>query len=307
MVARLAASAATVLLAVLALAGAVSGRSSIDVRVTVFGDSAATAMAYDPDAKRVLGRGIDLKLEIAACRRIGDASCPYDGVRPPNVIDRATDLGRELGSVVVVIVGYNDYEASYGQNIEDALAAFRKAGVERVLWSTLRAERQSYVTMNETIAAIARKHPELTVLDWNAVSRENPAWLQPDGIHLTPAGANGMAAMVNDALVRLGAAPPATPTPKPAVKAKRKFLAITSQALPVARTGRLYSVRLHATGGTSPYRWMRTGGILVPGLRLTVDGRLAGRATRPGTFKLRLRVVDRAGAARARILSLRIV
>ena len=166
-----------------------------------------------------------------------------------------------------------------------------------------RAERQSYVTMNETIAAIARKHPELTVLDWNAVSRENPAWLQPDGIHLTPAGANGMAAMVNDALVRLGAALPATPTPKPAVKAKRKFLAITSQALPVARTGRLYSVRLHATGGTSPYRWMRTGGILVPGLRLTVDGRLAGRATRPGTFKLRLRVVDRAGAARARILS----
>ena len=52
------------------------------------------------------------------------------------MIDRATDLGRELGSVVVVIVGYNDYEASYGQNIEDALAAFRKAGVERVLWST---------------------------------------------------------------------------------------------------------------------------------------------------------------------------
>ena len=83
MVARLAASAATVLLAVLALAGAVSGRSSIDVRVTVFGDSAATAMAYDPDAKRVLGRGIDLKLEVAACRRVGDASCPYDGCGRP--------------------------------------------------------------------------------------------------------------------------------------------------------------------------------------------------------------------------------
>ena len=54
MVAHLAASAATALIAVLALAGAVSGRSSVDVRVTVFGDSAATAMAYDPDAKRVM-------------------------------------------------------------------------------------------------------------------------------------------------------------------------------------------------------------------------------------------------------------
>ena len=87
------------------VAGAQGGSAAPPVRVTVFGDSAATAMAYDPDAKRTLGRGIDLRLEVAACRRLGDTSCPYDGVRPPTVIERAATLGTEIGPVVVVIVG----------------------------------------------------------------------------------------------------------------------------------------------------------------------------------------------------------
>ena len=52
-----------------ALAGDIDGRS-VKTRVTVFGDSAATAMAYDPEARRTLGRGIDLRLEVAACRRL---------------------------------------------------------------------------------------------------------------------------------------------------------------------------------------------------------------------------------------------
>ena len=91
-----------------------------------------------------------------AARRL---SCPYDGVRPPNVIERATALGIELGPVVVVIVGYNDYEANYAMNIEQALAVFRTAGVERVLWATLRASRQSYASMNDMIRDAARRHP----------------------------------------------------------------------------------------------------------------------------------------------------
>ena len=257
-------------------------------------------MAYDPDAKKILARGIDLRLEVAACRRVGETSCPYDGVRPPNVIDRATELGRELGPVVVVIVGYNDYESTYAENIEAALATFRKAGVERVLWATLRAERQSYVSMNEAIVAAARKHPEMAVLDWNAAARARPDWLQPDGIHLTPAGANGMGALINDTLVQLGIAP------KPVAAPSRRLLTITSRALPGGRRGRVYSARLRATGGAAPYRWARIGGTLAAGLNLTADGRIAGLPSRSGKFKLRFRVVDRTGAARTRVFSLRI-
>jgi hypothetical protein len=287
-------------LSALALVASAQGGSTAATRITVFGDSAATAMAYDPTAKRVLGRGIDLRLEVAACRRVGDASCPYDGVRPPNVIDRATALGRDLGPVVVVIVGYNDYEANYAGNIEDALAAFRKAGVERVLWATLHETRSDYASMNDMIRDVARRHPEMTVLDWNAISRNNPDWFQPDGIHLTATGAEGMATMVNDALVDLGVAP------KTVAPSARKLLAISSRALPTGRLGRAYSVLLRATGGTMPYRWARVGGTLPPGVRLAVTGRVSGVPARAGRFTLRARVADRTGATRARVFSLRI-
>src|SRR5262245_27073884 len=228
MAVRRAALVATFAFALVSLAfvGAAAGHSSAALRVTVFGDSAATAMAYDPTAKQTLSRGIDLKLEVAACRRLGDTSCPYDGVRPPNVIDRATELGRDLGPVVVVIVGYNDYESNYAENIDDAMAVFRKAGVQHVLWATLHAERLSYLNMNDMILAAARKYPEVGVLDWNAVSKGRTDWFQPDGIHLTAAGAEGMAVMVSDALVELGVAP------KPVLAKPPTKLAISSRLLP---------------------------------------------------------------------------
>ena len=179
MAARTAAVAATIALCALLQVSLAPGGSTAATRVTVFGDSAATAMAYDPDARRTLGRGIDVRLELAACRRVGDASCPYDGVRPPNVIERATQLGSELGPAVVVVVGYNDYEANYAGNIEQALSVFAKAGVQRVLWLTLRESRQSYASMNDMIRDAARRHPELTVVDWNAASRSNPPGSSP--------------------------------------------------------------------------------------------------------------------------------
>ena len=153
---RQAALAATLALVSLVLVAGAAGHAATDVRVTIFGDSAATAMAYD------------------------------------------------LGPVVVVVVGYNDYEANYAENIDDAMAVFRKAGVQRVLWATLRAGRQSYVDMNDMILAAAKKYPEITVLDWDGLARNQPDWLQPDGIHLTPEGAEGMATMIETALIDLG-------------------------------------------------------------------------------------------------------
>jgi hypothetical protein len=290
-----------VAVAALAVTSLAHARPVAEARVTVFGDSAATAIAYDPDARRILSRGIDAKLELAACRRVGDTSCPYDGARPPNVIERATELGRGLGPVVVVIVGYNDYESRYAENIDDAMATFRKAGVEHVLWATLRAERQSYLTMNDAIFAAARRYQEMTVLDWNALAKGHDDWVQSDGIHLTAVGAQAMARMVNEQLVALGVAP------KPIAATARPPLQITSSVLPVGHRGRAYAGLLRATGGAGAYQWARIGGGIPPGLRLRTNGRLIGVPTRIGTFVLRTRVVDRAGVARTRAFRLRIV
>ena len=283
--------------AALALSGALTAAAhasdpgSGDVaRVTVFGDSSATAMAYDPKARAILGAGIDLRLEVAACRRLGNLSCPYDGVRPPNVIERASALGRELGPVVVVAVGYNDYETAYEENIEEALRVLSKAGVERVLWATLIEQRQSWARMNEMIIAAAKKHPEMIVLDWNARARGKDAWLQPDGVHLTPTGAQSMATMINEALVTLGVAS------RPHGPARQ--LSIAATTLPNGYVGRAYATRLQARGGTVPYRWTRLSGSLPPGLRLTTAGVVTGKPSRAGRYRFVARVVDRAGAAR---------
>ena len=155
--------------------------------------------------------------------------------------------------------------------------------------------------MNDMILAAAKKYPEITVLDWDALSKDQPDWFQPDGIHLTPPGAEGMAAMIEDALVGLGVAPKAVPPPS------RRLLAIASRSLPTAHEGRRYAVSLKAVGGKAPYRWARTAGSLSPGLRLTATGKLAGVPAKTGTFSLRVRVVDGAVTARAMILSLRVV
>ena len=288
---------ALVIAAALALSGALTaaalaadpGRSDA-TRVTVFGDSSATAMAYDPKARAILGTGIDLRLEVAACRRLGNLSCPYDGVRPPNVIERASALGRELGPVVVIAVGYNDYETTYEDNIEETLRVLAKSGVERVLWVTLIEERQSWARMNEMITAAAKKHPEMIVLDWNARARGKETWVQPDGVHLTPTGAQSMATMINEALVTLGVAS--------RQQAQSRALSIAARSLPNARVGRSYTTRLQARGGTVPYRWARAGGTLAPGLRLTTAGVVTGKPTHTGRYRFSVRVVDRTGAAR---------
>jgi len=271
-------------------------------RVTLFGDSIASAISYDPKARTVLGQGIDLRLEATPCRRLAQESCPYNGVRPPTVIDLVKAPGETLGDTVIVAVGYNDFEAAYADNIEDVLTALHADHVTRVLWVTLRAERHPYVTMNDAISTAASRHPELTVVDWNVYSRSHPDWFQPDGLHLNSAGAEAMAALFHDSLEALGI-PVATPKPTPP---SLRPVSIVSSALRSGSLGRKYSVALVARGGTKPYRWRRALGHIPAGLRLLADGRLSGVPRSAGSFAPVVRVTDARGVTATRKLTLRI-
>jgi len=284
--------AALALAAAALLAGSAVATAAVQ-RVTVIGDSIATAIEYDATARAILGQGVDLRLELAPCRRIAPDSCPYAGTRPPTLLDVVGRLGPALGPTVVVAVGYNDFEQAYADDIELALAALRKAGVTRVLWLTLRAERHSYLHMNELIRAAAARHPELTVVDWNIYSRSHPDWFQADGLHLTAAGAQAMATLVHRALADLRVAPPPP--------------AVVSPRLPAARVGRPYQARLVARGGTRPYSWSSAAGPLPAGLHLRAGGLIVGRPRRAGVFSLVLRVTDASRESASRRLSLRVL
>ena len=263
-------------------------------RVTVIGDSVASALPYDSGAVAILSQGVDLNLQLAPCRRLGGESCPYQGARPPNAIDLIKSLGASLGQTVIVAVGYNDYEDENAGEIEDALAALEAAGVHHVLWPTLRATDHSYLTMNDDIQAAATRHPEMTVVDWNVYSRSHPDWFVGDTPHLYGYGARAMATLFHKALVDVGVAPPTPP------------VRIVTAKLPDARRGKPYTVRLLARGGQPPYRWKQTAP-LPRGLILT-SGRLVGvPGAAPGPYKVKLRVSDSVGQTANRLIPLRVL
>ena len=66
---------------------------------------------------------------------------------------------------------------------------------------------------------------------------------------------------------------------------------ITTLALPNGVTNEVYSAKLTADGGTSPYAWSLTDGSLPPGLTLA-DGAISGTPTTTGAFNFVVQVSD---------------
>ncbi len=266
----------------------------------MIGDSVPDAIAYESEALATLRRGADVDLELAPCRRVGQTSCPYKDSTPPTVLQLVEKLGRTLaGSTVIVAVGYNDFEQAYAGNIEDALTALRALDVQHVLWLTLRAERQSYLAMNDMIRAAAERHPEMSVVDWNLYSRSHPDWFQPDGLHLTWQGARALATLLHETMVKLGIVAEAVPP-------ERRALTVSAAPVRRGRAGKPYAARLVAKGGKAPYRWTRASGVVPRGLRLTAAGRLTGTPTARGRFTFVVRVTDAARTSATRRVVLRI-
>jgi len=254
-------------------------------RVTVIGDSVASALSYAEASTEVLGEGVDLDLQLAPCRRLVGSSCPYGGSRPPTLVELLPTL--QLGSTVVVVVGYNDYESTFDDAVETSLQALRKAGVEHVLWLTLRAERQSYLSMNDVIRAAAPRHPEMTVVDWNLYSRSHPDWFQDDGLHLNGDGALALATLVHRSLDELGL-----------VAASR--LAVATTRLPTGRARRPFAALLATAGGTPPVVWRLKAGKLPAGVRVLRDGRLRGTPTIAGRSVATMEATDAKGQSVSR-------
>src|SRR5215469_14981731 len=110
--------AAVVVLGSLTVATAGARTTVTAPHVTLIGDSVADAIVQTSTAVAEVKREVSLSLQVAPCRRVEGDSCPYNGVRPPNLIDLVQSLGSGVGPNVIVAVGYNDHEDTYAQNIE---------------------------------------------------------------------------------------------------------------------------------------------------------------------------------------------
>ena len=193
--ARACALGLVVAVALLAVASA-SASQAAKPRVTVIGDSIAASFNYVPAATRYLGKGLDLRSDAVVCRRLVAASCPFQGSTPPTALEVIGARGGSLGSVVVINVGYNVWAAVY--DVDRVMRALRTAGVERVVWVTLREASTNaslYAQSNRRIRAANRRWKNLVVADWNAYSRGRP-WFREDGLHLSVSGAHGLARLL---------------------------------------------------------------------------------------------------------------
>ena len=273
-------------------------------RVTVFGDSVATALFWAP-AGAILQVGIDLDLQAAGCERIEDASCDIDGRAPPNVLSRLDTLGADLGQTVVMVIGYNEFAGNWVGSVNDVLDAFARHGVKRVIWLNMKEAEHPDINMNDQLAAIAATHPEVTVLDWNAYSRSHDDWFQGDGLHLIESGALAMATFIHSALVDAGVVKPpqasaaGTTTTTTTTTAAPRRLAVLTGRLPATTTNKPYRTFLRATGGVPPYRWRRFAK-LPPGIVLASDGLVAGMPRVAGTFRISVTVTDGKGSRASR-------
>lgn len=285
-------SLATALTAALTFAGllqAAAGADPSPPRVSVISDSILTSVTWAKDgvALAALSDGLDLQIDAGVGRRLNGQSAEFNGSYVPTTVDVINGWINQLGSIVVIVDGYNDLPDSFAGDVELTLDTLRDHGVQHVLWVNLHEVQPAFVARNAVLAAAAAHHPELRVLDWNSYSAGHPDWYQNDFIHLIPAGGVAIATWVNQAIVDT-LAPPPPPDPALTVPAPQPIR---------GQVGVRVDRRLQAFGGTAPLHWHTTGRALSHvRLHLLASGELTGTPTHRGRFALPVEVTDARGS-----------
>ena len=240
-----------------------AGATSSGPRVTMFGDSIADSLSYVPEARDILGAGIDLRLELTPCRKLVSPGCAYQGTHPPSVLDIVkASTPTALGDIVVVDVGYNEPPNDYDSDMGVVVDTLLSVGVAHVVWVTMREETPGYREINQVIRNRARLDPRIAIADWEAASRGKP-WFNPDGLHLNGEGAIGLASFLRPyVLAACGSA--CAPRVPPTAAAPRNVRRPALKGAPVV--GRVLRCSSGTWSGARPivlsYRWLRNERVL---------------------------------------------
>ena len=240
------------------LALAADGASS-PPRVTMFGDSVPDSLQYVPEARLLLGKGLDLRLELISCRRLVAPGCAYQGGHPESVLDivSVSPLAA-LGNVVIVDVGYNEPANNYESAMDQVVTALTRLGVAHVLWVTMREQTDNYRQINDIIRSEARRFPQVQVVDWDAASRGQD-WFQADGLHLNANGALGLAKMLRPYVLAACGSDCQPPAPAASLPKNVRPPRLRGSAV----VGRRLTCLPGKWSGSRPivfsYRWLRDG------------------------------------------------
>jgi hypothetical protein len=186
-------------------ATASSSGKKAPIRVTFVGDSVAASISYATTAQAQLKKGLAVRLDLKVCRRLVQPSCTYQGSTPTTALQAVQALGRSLGRVLIVKVGYNESAQGYREGIDRVMRAALAQGAAGVVWVTLKETSDTYHWTNVAIKAAARRWPQLVVADWNAFSAGKP-WFGSDGLHMSATGATELARFLRPYVFRAAAA-----------------------------------------------------------------------------------------------------
>lgn len=160
--------------------------------------SSTPAPAPVPVADSVSAVGDSIMLDIQP-----DLLAIVPGARVDGLVSRQFETGvgvvqaeraaGTLGTVLVVELGTN---GSVTSSDFDAMMQ-AAAGVKRIVFVNINVPRSWTAPDNAVLAAGVARYPGVAVLaDWNALSSGHPEWFTPDQVHLQPAGAQALAALV---------------------------------------------------------------------------------------------------------------
>ncbi len=174
------------------------------IRVTFVGGSGGAWIWYPPMAHAQLKKGLAVRLDLKVCRRLVQPSCTYQGSTPTTALQAVQGLGRSLGRVLIVKVGYNESAQGYREGIDRVMRAALAQGASGVVWVTLKETSDTYHWTNVAIKTAAKRWPQLVVADWNAFSAGKP-WFGSDGLHMSAAGATALASFLRPYVFRAAA------------------------------------------------------------------------------------------------------
>ncbi|MFN3258193.1 MAG: hypothetical protein ACE37B_21140 [Ilumatobacter sp.] len=189
-------------------------------RVLMVGDSTLAAVR-NATASHELFVGFEPVLDAQGCRRLVWPSCWSDSdLRVPNTIEEAILGTPGVLDVVVVMSGHNDWHDPFGSFVDTIMAAARSKGAQQVVWLTLSTGRWPgssataigvYAENTMLLWQSAPRHPDLVIADWRTYNQRSTGWMHPDGVHLEPRGAFGLADYISRWIAHLDGRPCTAP------------------------------------------------------------------------------------------------
>jgi peptidoglycan hydrolase-like protein with peptidoglycan-binding domain len=196
--------------------------------VSLVGDSTLAGVRWYADYGEL--HRFDVVLNAESCRRTVEESCiSREGYRSATVVQTVQSLAGELGEVLVVMTGYNDPVWSIDEAIRSVVDGARDAGVDHVVWLTLRTsedvdysdpqEQSSLETFREynerLVAAAEASEGFLQVADWATYSTGASDWFEYDGVHLTARGVDALTGFLATTIDRVLAGEDVSPAAAP--------------------------------------------------------------------------------------------